>query len=106
MRVAERLTTVLAICLVTLPCAASKKTIQRETLSDYIQRMQLNSGTTGSSSLGSLWLDDGTLANLATDYKAMHVGDSITILVVQDTAASNSGDVSSDRTLKANSGIS
>src|SRR5437867_3821414 len=54
---------------------------------------------------GSLWVDNGLLANLAADYKAVRVGDLIRILVVQDLTAVNSGDVATERNFKANSGI-
>ena len=50
-------------------------------------------------------MDNGLLANLAADYKAVRVGDLIRILVVQDLTAVNSGDVATERNFKANSGI-
>jgi flagellar L-ring protein precursor FlgH len=54
---------------------------------------------------GSLWREDGRFANMGADYKAAHVGDLITIVVMQDVQASNSGNVSSDRSFSAGSGI-
>jgi flagellar L-ring protein precursor FlgH len=46
------------------------------------------------------------LANTAADYKARNAGDQITILVVQDITANNSGSVASARNFSASSGIS
>jgi len=81
-------------------------TIQRETLADYIARMQQSDTADSPRSPGSLWVDSGRLANTAADYKARHTGDLITILVVQDITANNSGSVSSARNFSASSGIS
>jgi flagellar L-ring protein precursor FlgH len=57
-------------------------------------------------SVGSLWTDGGRLSDIGSDYKARHVGDLITILVVQNITATNGGSVSSTRNLSASSGIS
>jgi len=43
---------------------------------------------------------------MVTDYKASRVGDLVTISVAQNLSASSTGDVSSNRTFSANSGIS
>jgi flagellar L-ring protein FlgH len=56
-------------------------------------------------SVGSLWTDSGRLANMSADYKATHVGDLVTIVVAQGTAANNSASVAAARTLSASSGI-
>jgi flagellar L-ring protein FlgH len=80
--------------------------IQRETLADYIARMQQVDVAESPRSLGSLWVDSGRLADTAADYKARHTGDLITVLVVQDITANNSGSVSSARNFSASSGIS
>lgn len=82
-----------------------KEKIQKETLDAYIQRMQQQPFELETNAPGSLWADNGRLANLTADYKAAHVGDLITILVVHDVQAANTGNVSSDRSFKANSGI-
>jgi flagellar L-ring protein precursor FlgH len=84
---------------------AKQKNIQRESLAAYVQRMQQQVPEAPSGSLGSLWTDSGRLAYLAGDYKASHVGDLITILVVQDMKANNANSVSTDRKLAAKSGI-
>jgi flagellar L-ring protein precursor FlgH len=55
--------------------------------------------------LGSAWSDNGRMASLTTDYKARMAGDLITILVVHDLTSSNTGDVGTDRSFKASSGV-
>jgi flagellar L-ring protein FlgH len=81
------------------------KTIQRETQAAYIQRMQQTSPDLSPATPGSLWTDNGRFANLSADYKAMHVGDLITIVVAQGTTSNNTAAVSTARTLSASSGI-
>jgi flagellar L-ring protein FlgH len=80
--------------------------IQSESLDQYLQRMQQSALIARPPSTGSLWLDSGRLADLGADYKARHVGDLITITVVQNITATNGGSVSSTRNLSASSGIS
>jgi flagellar L-ring protein FlgH len=80
--------------------------IQSESLDQYLQRMQQSALIARPPSTGSLWMDSGRLADLGADYKARHVGDLITITVVQNITATNGGSVSSTRNLSASSGIS
>lgn len=80
--------------------------IQQESLDQYLQRMQQAAPQATVSSIGSLWQDGGRLTDVSSDYKAHHVGDLITITVVQNITASNAGSVSSQRNLSASSGIS
>lgn len=94
------------------PLAAKNKykqksgVIQSESLDQYLQRMQQSALIAPPPSTGSLWVDGGRLADLGADYKARHVGDLITITVVQNITATNGGSVSSTRNLSASSGIS
>src|SRR5579863_4479991 len=81
------------------------KTIQRETQDEYIERMKQDSPDLSPATPGSLWTDNGRFANLSADYKAMHVGDLITIVVAQGTTANNTASVSTARSLSASSGI-
>jgi flagellar L-ring protein precursor FlgH len=80
--------------------------IQRETLSQYIERMEQQGPDLSHASPGSLWTDSGRLASMNSDYKAMHVGDLISIVVAQGTTANNASSVSTARTFNASSGIS
>lgn len=80
--------------------------IQSESLDQYLARMQQGIPLAEAKSPGSLWTDSGRLASISTDYKALHAGDLVTILVVQDITANNTGTVSSARNFSASSGIS
>lgn len=80
--------------------------IQSESLAQYLDRMQQAMPAADTRTPGSLWTDNGRLAGIASDYKALHTGDLITILVVQDITANNTGSVSSARNFSASSGIS
>jgi flagellar L-ring protein FlgH len=80
--------------------------IQHEKLDEYIARMEQSEMAVVGRALGSLWLDSGRLANTVSDYKALHPGDLITIVVAQEITATNSGSVSSARAFRASSGIS
>ena len=71
--------------------------IQNESLNDYLQRMDQPASSPTISSAGSLWRDTGRLADVSADYKARHVGDLVTVVVVQDISATNAGSVSAAR---------
>jgi flagellar L-ring protein FlgH len=102
----KTLVIVLSGALVITPTlAAYKKDAENKTLTEYISRAEASSAHPQNTSLGSLWIDSGKLADLATDYKAKHVGDLVRILIVQDTTASNTANVGTDRSFKAESGI-
>ena len=81
-------------------------TIQHETLSEYVQRMQQQGPDLSHASPGSLWTEAGRFASMNTDYKAIHVGDLITVVVAQGTTANNAAGVSTARTFNASAGIS
>lgn len=79
---------------------------KKDPLADYLQKIsgpvQPNTST---NTLGSLWTDNGRLANLVTDYKASRVGDLVTISVSQNLSSTNTGNVATNRTFSASSGI-
>jgi flagellar L-ring protein precursor FlgH len=97
-----------AVLLFSSGAAAKDKpsTPARDGLADYIQRMSAKAPEPAPSTLGSLWNDSGRLANMVADYKAARVGDLVTISVAQALSATSTGNVSSNRSLSANSGIS
>jgi flagellar L-ring protein precursor FlgH len=78
---------------------------KHDALSDYIQRMMGTSPPPAASSLGSLWVDNGRLANLVADYKASRVGDLVTINISQNLSSTSTGNVATSRALTASSGI-
>ena len=87
------------------PLSASRTKAPDNTLADYLAHVQMSESAPPAHTLGSLWTDNGRIASLNSDYKARSAGDLITILVVHDLTSSNTGDVSTDRSFKASSGI-
>jgi len=82
-----------------------KDAVKPDPLADYIRRMGGGAASPAASSLGSLWVDNGRLANLVADYKASRVGDLVTINVSQNLSSTNTGNVATARTYAASSGI-
>jgi flagellar L-ring protein FlgH len=78
---------------------------KRDALADYVQRMGGAAANPAPSSPGSLWVDNGRLANLVADYKASRVGDLVTINISQNLSATSTGNVATARTYAASSGI-
>src|SRR5579883_256831 len=77
-----------------------------KSLAEYLRQLPPQSEQSDApSGPGSLWRDQGALAGLARDYKAHRVGDPVTILVVESLQSSNTGNVASDRSFHASSGI-
>jgi len=86
--------------------ARSKKPASpAELRSQYIDRLQEVPGSRPSTTTGSLWTPDGSLDDLSSDYKALHVNDTVVILVGVQTTAAQSGDVNSSRAFQTSSAI-
>jgi flagellar L-ring protein FlgH len=82
------------------------KTAKKDSLSDYLQRVSgPASSAVAPTTPGSLWVDNGRMANLVSDYKASRVGDLVTISVSQNLSSTNTGNVATNRTFSASSGI-
>jgi flagellar L-ring protein FlgH len=82
------------------------KAAKRDPLADYIQRISGPNGSAlASSTPGSLWVDNGRLANLVADYKASRVGDLVTINIAQNLSSTSTGNVATSRAFSASSGI-
>ena len=77
----------------------------KDSLAEYVQRVSARAPEAASTTPGSLWSDTGRLANMVADYKASRIGELVTINVVQNLSATSTGNVSSNRTFSANSGI-
>jgi len=77
----------------------------RNGLADYIQRVSAKTPPPAPPTPGSLWTDTGRLADMVADYKASRVGDLVTISVAQNLSASSTGNVATNRTFSASSGI-
>lgn len=78
---------------------------QNDNLAKYLARVQMAAAPAPERTLGSCWVDSGRMAALSADYKAMAVGDLITITVVQDVTSSNASSVGTARTFNASSGV-
>jgi len=82
------------------PASASSSSLQQ-----FLQRVQ-GQPVARTSSPGSLWpLEGSQLTDLATDYKARRLNDTIVIHIVEQTLAQASGDVTAQRTFSSNSAI-
>ncbi len=77
-----------------------------DALAEYVQRMMGTVPAVLASTPGSLWIDNGKMANLVSDYKASRVGDLVTISVSQNLSSTNTGNVATNRAFSASSGIS
>ena len=89
-------------------CSAAKQkptSAKHDGLAEYLQRISAKAPEIAPTTLGSLWNDSGRLANMVADYKASRIGDLVTISVAQNLSASSTGNVSTNRSLSANSGI-
>jgi flagellar L-ring protein FlgH len=98
---------ILCCLLVASSCwlSASDHSSQDNNLAKYLARVQMAEAPPPAHTLGSAWVDSGRMASLTTDYKARTAGDLVTILVVHDLTSSNTGDVGTDRSFKASSGV-
>ncbi len=95
---------VLILCIPGLAKASLKNA--QQTRSDYIARIEQQTAPPPSpTSSGSLWVDGGSMTNLAADYKGNRLNDLVTIVVVHDTSAKAAGDVNTERDFNTQSGI-
>ncbi len=101
--------TVVCCVLLLLPMTgwlhASKRDARKDSLAKYLARVQMAQPAAPVLSLGSIWVDAGRMASLSADYKAMAVGDTIEIVVVQGVTSSNAASVSTGRTLTTSGGV-
>jgi flagellar L-ring protein FlgH len=103
----------LAICLAVpmlAPAAQSgkqkpKKPPQSDALDLYLQRARLW-GASYIPTIGSLWNPDALMGDLASDDKALHKGDMITILLAEATTSALQQSAQTSRAFNASSGIS
>jgi flagellar L-ring protein precursor FlgH len=105
----KRIAVCIAVVIMAVPGAAArpkdKKTPQRDALADYIQRVTSAAPVAAGTTLGSLWVDNGRLANMVADYKASRVGDLVTVSIAQNLSSTSTGNVATSRNFSASSGI-
>jgi flagellar L-ring protein FlgH len=104
----------LALCLAAPSLLASpaqsgkqktKKPPQLDPLDLYLQRARLW-GASYIPTIGSLWNPDALMGDLASDDKALHKGDMVTILLTEATTSALQQSAQTSRAFNASSGIS
>jgi flagellar L-ring protein FlgH len=78
---------------------------KHDALTDYIHRVTGPAPVSAATTPGSLWIDNGRLANMVADYKASRVGDLVTISIAQNLSSTSTGNVATSRNFSASSGI-
>ncbi len=109
-RLCRTIAAIVLLIFIAGPAPASPKkdknaSSKHDALNDYIRRMTGTAQAPAASSLGSLWVDNGRMANLVSDYKASRVGDLVTINITQNLSSTNADNVATSRALSASSGI-
>ncbi|MFZ0284122.1 MAG: flagellar basal body L-ring protein FlgH [Terriglobales bacterium] len=78
----------------------------QQTRAAYIARVQQQDQQVRvSTTMGSLWVPGGAYNELSSDYKARNVGDTVTLVVLEQTSAQSTGDVNSQRAFQTSSAI-
>lgn len=88
-----------------LSASKGKAKVKKDSLENYLARVQTGQPAAPTVTLGSIWVDSGRMAFLSTDYKAMAVGDLIEIVVSQGLTSTNANSVATTRTLTTSGGI-
>jgi flagellar L-ring protein FlgH len=83
----------------------SKPEAQPDPLAPYLKRLSAAPPAQTAPASGSLFTNTGLLANPYGDYKALAVGDTLTIQVLESTTIAQSGNVATQRDFSHTSGI-
>ncbi len=84
---------------------AAKGNLAQSSLAAYLERVKADSNESHPEA-GSIWTDNGRLARLSTDVRAMRPHDLISVVVQESLAASTDGTVANTRASSANSSVS
>jgi flagellar L-ring protein precursor FlgH len=88
---------------------AAFKGKDQPTLEEYLKSLNQQPAAAATAvprkTIGSLWSDDAGIGQLAADYKAGRLHDSILINISEQTTANQTGTVSAQRSMSASSGI-
>ena len=91
------------------PCLMAKRTPtskdSAQARAAYISRVQQENAPNVTANMGGLWVPGGAFTDLSSDYKARNVGDTVTLIVSEQTAAQSTGDVNSQRSFQTSSAI-
>jgi flagellar L-ring protein precursor FlgH len=82
-----------------------KPNVAAVSLSSYLERVRAENSNTQAVP-GSIWIDNGRLARMVTDVRAMRPHDLVSVVVSENLAASTDGTVKNSRASNANSSIS
>jgi flagellar L-ring protein precursor FlgH len=99
------------VCLVALVVLgarsgfAKSKATPQELRQAYIESVEQQAAGPAAHTLGSLWSPGAPLGQLASDYKAHALNDSITIVVAVQTSSQSTGNLNSQRTFSTQSAI-
>jgi len=85
--------------------ARTKLKTTQQIRTEYLERVTQQSAGVEQPVPGSLWIDSGKLAYLASDYKASRTHDTIIIQVVQQTTAAAGGTTDAERSYDTSSAI-
>jgi flagellar L-ring protein precursor FlgH len=95
-----------AALLATAQAKEKSKAAKKDALADYVRRVSgPASAAVAPATPGSLWVDNGRLANMVADYKASRVGDLVTISINQNLSSTSTGNVATSRAFSASSGL-
>jgi flagellar L-ring protein precursor FlgH len=83
----------------------SKPNVAAASLSSYLDRVRADNSNIQATP-GSIWIDNGRLARMVTDVRAMRPHDLISVVVSESLAASTDGTVKNSRASNASSAIS
>jgi flagellar L-ring protein precursor FlgH len=85
---------------------AASKGKEPRTLAQYLNSLkEPPAADVRGKTVGSLWSDSGGIGQLAADYKAGRLNDSIIVKISEQTTANQTGTVNAQRSLSASSGI-
>jgi flagellar L-ring protein precursor FlgH len=112
MAVATVLFSLLAVCSLRAQVGGAihkmveqKPNVAAVSLSSYLERVRAENSNTQAVP-GSIWIDNGRLARMVTDVRAMRPHDLVSVVVSESLAASTDGTVKNSRASNANSSIS
>jgi len=99
----------LIVVLLWAGCAgayAANKGKEQHTLAEYLSSLkEPPAAAVPGKTFGSLWSDNAGIGQLAADYKAGRLNDSIIVKISEQTTANQTGTVNAQRSLSASSGI-
>lgn len=84
---------------------AAKPNLAQSSLAMYLERVKAETRETTAAS-GSIWTENGRLARMSTDVRAMRPNDLISVVVQENLAASTDGSVKNSRASNASSSLS